>query len=84
MLDDDQGVKILCQENNFVDKSEHLYPFSSDFRFGFIMAFLRVYHPREPKKSPLWQILDKHYEKFERSYEEKFESQYGFFRPVIG
>ncbi|MBU2509958.1 transposase zinc-binding domain-containing protein [bacterium] len=47
------------------------------------MAFLRVYHPREPKKSPLWQILDKHYEQFERSYEEKFEKQYGFFRPVV-
>ncbi len=52
--------------------------------FGFVMSFLRVYHPREPKKSPLWQILDKHYDQFERSYEEKFESQYGFFRPVIG
>ncbi|MBU2511980.1 transposase zinc-binding domain-containing protein [bacterium] len=48
------------------------------------MAFLRVYHPREPKKSSLWQILDKHYEAFERSYEEKFERKYGFFRPVIG
>lgn len=48
------------------------------------MTILSVYHPREPKASPLWQIFDKHYEDFERSYPEKFEKRYGFFRPVIG
>ena len=55
----------------------HLYPFSaSDFRFGFIMAFLRVYYLREPRKSALWQILDRHYEDFERNCNEKFEKRY--------
>ncbi len=49
-----------------------------------IMSILRVYHPREPKESVLWQILNRHYEDFEKSYEEKFEKKYGFFRPVIG
>ena len=48
------------------------------------MSVLRVYHPREPKKSPLWQILNRHYEDFEKSYDERFEKKYGFFRPVIG
>jgi len=48
------------------------------------MSILRVYHPREPKKSALWQILDRHFEEFERNYSEKFEKKYGFFRRVIG
>ena len=47
------------------------------------MAILSVYHPREPKASPLWQIFNRHYEDFERNYPEKFEKRYGFFRPVI-
>jgi hypothetical protein len=51
--------------------------------FRYIMSILRVYHPREPKKSTLWNILDRHYEDFERNYSEKFEKQYGYFRPVI-
>ena len=42
-----------------------------------------VYHPREPKESALWNLLDRHYENFERYYQERFEREYGFFRPVI-
>ncbi|MBU2510205.1 transposase zinc-binding domain-containing protein [bacterium] len=50
------------------------------------MCSCNKYLPKHllPKKSSLWQILNKHYEAFERSYRKKFESQYGFFRPVIG
>jgi hypothetical protein len=47
------------------------------------MSILRVYHQREPKKSALWNILDRHYEDFEKNYSEKFEKKYGYFRPVI-
>ena len=36
-------------------------------------------HPRDPKASPLWQILDRYYDDFEKSYPEKFEKKYGFF-----
>ena len=43
-----------------------------------------VYHPREPEASPLWKLLNNHYEGFEQCYEERFEEKYGFFRPVIG
>ncbi len=50
---------------------------------GLIMAILGVYHPRDPKASPLWQIFSRHYESFERNYPEKFEKRHGFFRPVI-
>ncbi|MEE8415252.1 MAG: transposase [Desulfobacterales bacterium] len=48
------------------------------------MAILSVYHPRDPKASSLWQIFNRHYDDFEKSYSEKFEKKYGFFRPVIG
>jgi hypothetical protein len=48
------------------------------------MTILSVYHPRDPKASPLWQILDRYYDDFEKSYPEKFEKKYGFFRPVVG
>ncbi len=40
---------------------------------GLVMAILSVYHPREPKASPLWRIFDRHYDDFEKSYAEKFE-----------
>jgi len=43
-----------------------------------------VYHPRQPEASPLWRLLNNHYEGFEKCYEERFEEKYGFFRPVIG
>jgi len=42
-----------------------------------------VYHPRNPKESPLWNLLNNHYEDFERNYPQRFEKEYGFFRPVI-
>ncbi len=48
------------------------------------MTILSVYHPRDPKASPLWQILDRHYDDYEKSYPEKFEKKYDFFRPVVG
>ena len=42
-----------------------------------------VYHPRRTYDSPLWKLLNNHYENFEQCYEERFEQKYGFFRPVI-
>ncbi len=42
-----------------------------------------VYHPRNPELSPLWKLLNNHYDSFEQDYEEKFERKYGFFRPVV-
>ena len=42
-----------------------------------------VYHPRNPEASPLWKLLNGHFERFQQTYEERFEKSYGFFRPVI-
>lgn len=44
----------------------------------------KVYHPRQPETSPLWRLVNNHYEGFEKCYEERFEGKYGFFRRVIG
>jgi hypothetical protein len=42
-----------------------------------------VYHPRQPQQSPLWKLLDTHYETFEQDYEEKFFKTYGYRRTVV-
>lgn len=42
-----------------------------------------VYHPRQPQQSPLWKLLDDHFEGFERDYDQKFFRIYGYQRAVI-
>ncbi len=42
-----------------------------------------VYHPREPKSSPLWRLLDEHFPAFLAEYDDRFLREYGFLRPVI-
>ena len=42
-----------------------------------------VYHPREPKASPLWHLLHKHFDDFQFHYDSCFIREYGFLRPII-
>lgn len=42
-----------------------------------------VYHPRQPQQSPLWTLLDSHYDTFELNYEQRFLKKYGYRRVVI-
>jgi hypothetical protein len=42
-----------------------------------------IYHPRNPFNSPFYQCIADHYERFEGVYEERYEREYGFWRPVI-
>lgn len=42
-----------------------------------------TYHPRTPQESPLWNLLDKHFDEFTHTYNERFAKDYGFFRPVV-
>ncbi len=44
---------------------------------------MAIYHPRKPEASPLWKLLNNHYDSFEQCYE-RFEKKYGFLRHVIG
>ena len=41
------------------------------------------YRPRQPWDSPLYRLLEEHYEEFEGVYPERFQARYGFWRPVI-
>jgi len=41
------------------------------------------YHPRNPRASPLFRLLEEHYAEFERVYPERYQQRYGFWRPVI-
>ena len=41
------------------------------------------YRPRQPWDSPLYRLLEEHYEDFEQVYPDRFQARYGFWRPVI-
>jgi ribosomal protein S27E len=41
------------------------------------------YRPRQPWDSPLYRLVEEHYEEFERVYPERFQARHGFWRPVI-
>jgi hypothetical protein len=43
-----------------------------------------VYRPRRPRASPLYQLIERYYPDFARTYDERFERRYGPWRPVIG
>ena len=43
----------------------------------------KVYKPREPLKSPFFQLVSRHFTEFERVYPEKYQNTYGFWRPII-
>jgi len=38
----------------------------------------RVYRPRDPRKTPLFRLLEAHYESVKLAWEERFEASYGF------
>jgi hypothetical protein len=41
------------------------------------------YRRRTPREAPLFQLLEKHFDEFERVYPDRYQERYGFFRPVI-
>lgn len=40
------------------------------------------YAPRKPRSSPLYLMLDAHFETFREDYEKRFRKRYGWWRPV--
>jgi hypothetical protein len=44
---------------------------------------LPLCRPRDPQASDLWRLLDQHFQIFQQIYDERFEAQYGFWRPVV-
>jgi hypothetical protein len=43
-----------------------------------------AYKPRNPKASALYKCVQEHFAEFETVYAERYQEQYGFYRPVIG
>jgi hypothetical protein len=43
----------------------------------------RIYRPRHPEQTFLYQVLFHHFERFVAEYEERFEKAYGYFRPIV-
>jgi Transposase zinc-binding domain/Putative transposase len=43
-----------------------------------------VYQPRNPRDSSLFALVEDYYEEFERVYDDRYQQQYGHWRPVIG
>ena len=44
---------------------------------------MHIYRPRNPRGSAYYRCVEDHFERFEQVYEERFERQYGFFRPYV-
>jgi hypothetical protein len=42
-----------------------------------------IYRPRQPRKSPLYQLFEAHYEEVKAVWEERFERIYGFWRGFV-
>jgi hypothetical protein len=42
-----------------------------------------VYHPRDPKSSDFYACVEDNFEELERVYDDKYQKQHGFWRPVI-
>ena len=42
-----------------------------------------VYRPRHPERTVLYRVLSHHFEQFLAEYEDRFEREYGFFRPIV-
>ena len=38
---------------------------------------------RRARESPLWQLLDRYFQEFERVSDDRYQKRYGFWRPVI-
>jgi len=42
-----------------------------------------IYRPRNPRDSTYYRCVEDHFERFDQAYEERFERQYGSFRPYV-
>jgi len=44
---------------------------------------VKIYRRRKPQGTSLWKLFDHYFLEFEERYDDLFQQQYGFFRPVI-
>ena len=44
---------------------------------------LPLYRPRDPQASDLWRLLDEHFASFQQVYDERYQANYGYWRPIV-
>ncbi len=44
---------------------------------------VKIYRRRKPQETSLWKLLEHYFLEFEERYDDLFQQQYGFYRPVI-
>jgi hypothetical protein len=44
----------------------------------------KVYQPRQPRQSPLYKLIERHFPEFQRIYKQRYQDRYGLWRPIIG
>jgi len=49
----------------------------------FAPAVSGIYRQRHPERTVFYQVLFHYFERFLQEYEDRFEKDYGYFRPVI-
>jgi hypothetical protein len=42
-----------------------------------------LYRPRQPRTSPLFQLVERHYEEVKAVWEDRFEKTHGFWRGFV-
>jgi hypothetical protein len=42
-----------------------------------------LYRPRRPRASPLYRLLEGHFQAFSTVYDERFAHRFGYWRPVV-
>ena len=42
-----------------------------------------LYEPRNPQKTPYFQCVQDHFEDLEMVWDDRYQNQYGFFRPYV-
>lgn len=55
----------------------------NSFGETFYMGNTTVYKQRRPEQTAPYKIIKSHYDSFKEVYENKYQKQYGFFRPII-
>lgn len=43
-----------------------------------------AYHPRQPRQSPLYRLIERYLPEFERTFDDRYARRYGPWRPIIG
>jgi hypothetical protein len=66
----------------FPGENNHL-PEVGPFLDRWLLAVAGVYRPRHPERTVLYRVLFHYFDRFLSEYENRFEREYGYLRPII-